>query len=386
MMTVSKISQWQVLKQDTWLLASLTWIPLLLALSIWWIFSQGVARELPIGVLDLQQSALSRQLIREFDATSTLKVERNFIDIREAKQAFIGNEIYAYLVIPKNFDHDIYLANPPQVSVFYNSQFILVGKLINSAALQAHGTFNAQISAIRQMAKGNSNPLTALSKSAPIRTQITPLFNKNNNYAQFLVSAIVPALWQIAIVVSTILFLTANHRLYGLEKIAADNIFKQLFNISIFYIPFFILQGIAFLICFYYRLDWPMEGSLLTMFVAQFFTVIACMVMGGLFFFLTLDAARAMSFAGAFSAPSFAFMGVTFPVTDMNPVAEVWRSLLPISHYIEAQISQASYGATAWQTLSRFMPSMLGYLLPFLLTLLLIKKQLSKAENNNGPI
>jgi ABC-2 type transport system permease protein len=196
----------------------------------------------------------------------------------------------------------------------------------------------------------------------------------------------VPALWQISIVVSTILFLTANYRFYGLKKMAENNAFKKLIRISAFYTPFFIMQGLGFLIWFYYLLNWPMEGSLLPLFFAQLVTVIACMVMGALFFFFTLEPAKAMSFAGAFSAPSFAFMGVTFPVTDMNPIAEFWRSLLPISHYIEAQISQVSYGATAWQTMSSFLPSMLGYLLPFMLTLLFIKTQLRKMEDNNGTI
>lgn len=386
MMNVTNLSQWQILKYDRWLVSSLTWIPVLLALSIWWIFSQGIARDLPIGVLDLQQSTLSRQLIREFDATSALKVNHNFTDISAAKNAFISNQIYAYIVIPKHFDRDIYTAKAPQVTVFYNSQYILVGKLINSAALQAHGTFNTQVATLKLMAKGNSNQLAALSKSVGIRTQITPLFNKNSNYAQFLVSAIVPALWQISIVVSTILLLTANYRFYGLKKMAEKNTLRKLVRISGFYIPFFLIQGVAFLIWFYYLLKWPMEGSLLALIFAQLVTVIACMVMGALFFFLTLDPARAMSFAGAFSAPSFAFMGVTFPVTDMNQMAEIWRSLLPISHYIEAQISQVSYGVTGWQTMSSFLPSMLGYLLPFLLTLLLIKKQLRKMEDNNGAI
>ncbi|MFT6984686.1 MAG: ABC-2 type transport system permease protein [Psychromonas sp.] len=385
-MADSKLSQWHVLSSDRWLLSSLTWIPILLALSIWWIFSQAIARDLPIGVLDLQQSTLSRQLIREFDATSALKVDHAFSDISAAKNAFIGNEIYAYMVIPKNFDRDIHLANPPQVSVFYNSQFILVGKLINSAALQAHGTFNAQLGALKQLAKGNSSALSAVAKTVAIRSQITPLFNKNSNYAQFLVSAIVPALWQIAIVVSTILFLTANHRISGLKKMVGEKPLKNLLAMGGFYLPIFVAQGFAFLIFFYAGLDWPMEGSLLPLLFAQLVTVIACMIMGNFFFFLTLDPARAISFAAGFTAPSFAFMGVTFPVTDMNTLAQLWRGLLPISHYIEAQISQVSYGVSAWETISSFTPSMFGYLLPLLLVLLLIKKHLKKLDHNNAPI
>lgn len=381
-----KISQRYVLSNDKWLLSSLTWIPILLALSIWWIFSQGVARDLPIGVLDLQNSALSRQLIREFDATSTLQVERTFDDVLSAKNAFVGNEIYAYMVIPKNFDRDIYIGTPPQVTVFYNSQFILVGKLINSAALQAHGTFNAQVGAMKQLAKGDITTQGALAKTLTVRSQITPLFNKNSNYAQFLVSAIVPSIWQIVIVVSSILFLSANYRLYGLEKIAKEKPVKSLLAMSGFYLPFFLAQGGAFLTFFYVVLDWPMHGSFLPVLFAQLVTVIACMIMGALFFFLTLDPARALSFAAAFTAPSFAFMGVTFPVSDMNFLAVFWRGLLPISHYIEAQTSQINYGVTAWQTMAQFTPAMFGYLAPLLVVLLLVKKHLSKLDVQHDTI
>ena len=255
------ISQYQVLRKDRWLLSSLTWIPIVLALSIWWIFSQGIARDLPIAVVDLQHSSLSRKLINNIDATSALQITRAYGDVLSAKNALVDNSIYAYFIIPKHFDRDIYLNTPPQVSVFYNSQFILVGKVINSAILQAAGTFNVQVSAIKQLAKGNTTLQSAVTKSVTIQSQITPLFNKNSDYSQFLVSAIVPALWQISIVVSCVLFLAANYRLYGSQSLLNKNSLMDLFKISAFYMPFFIIQGLAFLICFYGLLQWPMNGS-----------------------------------------------------------------------------------------------------------------------------
>lgn len=373
-MKKTMISQWYVLGQDRWLLSSLTWLPILLALSIWWIFSQGIARDLPIAVVDFQHSSLSRKLINNIDATSALQVTRAYGDVLSAKNALVGNEIYAYIIIPKHFDRDIYLNTPPNVSVFYNSQFILVGKVINSAVLQAAGTFNVQVSAIKQLAKGNVTLKSAVSKSVTIQNQITPLFNKNSDYSQFLVSAIVPALWQISIVVSCVLLLAANHRLYGVHSLLIKQPLANLVRITAFYMPFFLVQGLAFLFCFYVLLQWPMNGSFLTLFIIQFVTMVACVIMGCLFYFLTLDAARSMSLAGAFTAPSFAFMGVTFPTSDMGVAAQIWRSLLPISHYIEAQIDQVSYGLTGWQTFISFMPTMLWYGVPLCFILLLIKK------------
>ncbi|WP_194435064.1 ABC transporter permease [Vibrio fluminensis] len=372
----SATSQWQIVRRDRWLLSCLTWLPIALAISIWAIFSQGIARNVPIAVVDLSHSEMSRTLSRYYDATSSMAVVEQMQSANQAEQALVNGDIYAYAVIPHNFEQDVYKGLNPQVSVFYNSQFILIGKLINSAFVQAQGTFNAQIATIANLAHGNQTLSSAMGQALPIRTQITPLFNKNSNYAQFLVSAIIPALWQIVVVVSTILILAANHRQQGLNKWLAEQPIRRLVVTMSPYIPVFALQGFAFLCWFYLGFKWPMDGSLLVLVIGQWLTVIACMIMGSFFFFMTLDPARAMSFAGAFTAPSFAFMGITFPVTDMNTLAQFWRSLLPISHYIELQVSQVSYGAS-WQVSIQELLPMLGYLLPLLLTGLLIKKHLT---------
>ncbi|EJC1209817.1 ABC transporter permease [Vibrio parahaemolyticus] len=371
-----KISQRHVLRRDKWLLSCLTWVPILLSLTIWGVFSAGIARDLPIGVVDLQHSQLSRKLIQTLDASSTLSVDYYYTSANEAKNAMIEGDIYAFAVIPSKFDQDILLHRQPQLSVFFNSQYLLVAKLINSAVAQAQGYFDAQVQVMGNLAKGNTTTLSALGQALPVSTQITALFNRNTNYAQFLVTAIVPAIWQICIVVSTILILAAHFRIYGGKngfEFLGNKPHTKLSAILSQYIPVFMLQGALFLYWFYVLLDWPMEGSLVVMLLAQFVTVVACIIMGALFFFLSMDPARAMSFAGAFTAPSFAFMGITFPVSDMNTLAHAWRSLLPITHYIEVQVGQASYGASAAQSLSALWP-MLWYVVPLLLTAAFIHK------------
>lgn len=370
------ISQIAVIRRDKWLLSSLTWIPILLAVMIGAIFFQGIARDLPVGVVNLDRGTLSQQLTRYYDATPSMAVVAEYQSVSEAKQALIAGDIYAYAVIPYHFEQDTYKQLAPQVSVFYNSQMILIGKLVNSAFLQAQGTFNAQLSTIGNLAQGDHSIISAMASAVPIRTQITPLFNKNSNYAQFLVSAVIPALWQIVIVVSTILILSANLRDRGLTSWLAHKPMTRLFNTLLPYSWVFAVQGFAFLCWFYLGFKWPMNGSFLTIIFAQWVTIAACMIMGSLFFFLTLDAARAMSFAGAFTAPSFAFMGITFPVTDMNSLAQAWRSLLPISHYIEVQVTQVSYGLASLESLQHLLP-MLGYAVPLVLIVPLINKHLS---------
>ena len=378
------VRQWQIVRKDKWLLSSLTWIPLLLVASIWLIFSQGIARDLPVAVVNLNHGQLSQQFVRLVDASPTLAVTQKYTDVSQAKQAMVKRDIYGYVIIPKHFERDIYLGLNPKVSVFYNSQFILIGKLVNSALLQAQGTFNAQVEVAKQLSHGDKTVKSALGQAVTIQSQITPLFNKNTSYSQFLVSAIIPALWQIMIVVGTILVLAANCRERVLKQWLGTSPVKALTSTLLPYTLLFLVFGIGFMTWFYVFLDWPYHGSFIALIFSQLITVICCMIMGSAFFFLTLDPARAMSFAGAFTAPSFAFMGITFPVTDMNAAAQAWRSLLPISHYIEVQTALSSYGINAAQTITQLLP-MFGYVIPAIITLLLIRKHLN-AQPVNGAV
>ncbi|MEZ8822976.1 ABC transporter permease [Vibrio amylolyticus] len=377
--------QYQIIKNDRWLVACITWIPIALALCIWGIFSSGIARDLPIGVVDLSRSSLSYQLTHQLDASPTLSVETVYSDVMQAKQALIESDIYAYMVIPKNFDKAIYKQAKPKVSTFYNTQAILVGRLISSAVTQSMGYFNASIETGKQLTSGDTTIQSAMAKAVPIQTQITALFNKNTHYGQFLVTAIVPALWQVVMVASTILILATNLRHHRtLDRWLAHSPTMQLIQTLKGAAIIFSIQGALFLAWFYVWLDWPFHGSIFAIIIAQWATVLSCIIMGCLFFFLTLDATRAMSFAGAFTAPSFAFMGITFPVTDMNISAQGWRSLLPISHYIEVQVSQANYALTTLESAKHLLP-MLGYLIVAVGCIALIKVRLKQSALVSPP-
>ena len=74
-------AQWQLFYRDKWLFSCLTWVPILLALSIWAIFFHGTARDLPIGVVDLSHSQLSRTISRQLDASATLAVNDKYSDV-----------------------------------------------------------------------------------------------------------------------------------------------------------------------------------------------------------------------------------------------------------------------------------------------------------------
>jgi ABC-2 type transport system permease protein len=335
--------EWQFICHDAWLKALLFWLPILLVAIIWGIFSAGIARDLPIGVVDNDNSSVSRALIRNYDASPTLAVVEHFYSKKQASAALKEGSIYAVVIIPHALEKNTLLGKSPQVTAFYNSQFILIGKLVSSALLSAHGTYVAQLETFKDLINTHGKIEQAMAEALPISYQITPLFNANTHYGQFLVTAIIPAMWQILIIATVVLVLATPLRRTKVKVWLADLNFTNVLITLIPYVFIFWLQGIIYLSVFYGALHWPMHGSWFLLIFAQLLLVIACVSVATLFFFITLDATRAMSLVAGFAAPAFAFMGITFPTTDMPFIAQLWRALLPISHYINIQIEQVNY-------------------------------------------
>ncbi len=55
----------------------------------------------------------------------------------------------------------------------------------------------------------------------------------------------------------------------------------------------------------------------------------------------------ATSAAALYSAPAFAFVGITFPTMAMPGLARAWGELLPLTHYLRLMVEQVMRGAPA---------------------------------------
>lgn len=363
---------------DPWTLSLLTWVPLLLFSMMWWIFSQSIPTDIRIGAVDLDKSQISRSLLSHYNSSPTLTVDDSFLNLDEGVAALRSGDIYGLVVLPDGLGKKTLLGRPPQVSGFINNQFLLIGKIVSSALLQAQGDYTVTVEVVKNMTKKPVIDM-ALSTAMPIGQQVTPLFNINKDYAQFLISAILPALWQILMVASTVISLGGAKRMYGfrawLGKSPGQAMLAKMMVLSVF----FWFQGLCFLAMLYVWLGWPMHGSWPMLIVAQLATVWASIGAGALLFVLARDATRALSIAASYVAPGLAFMGVTFPATDMTLPAKIWRSLMPICHYIDIQFSQVNYGAPLHTVVPQF-KALSVFILPLFLVFFLTFHLAAKSQ------
>lgn len=373
--------EWRLLWQDPFGRALASWLPLLLIGILCWVFSAGLARDLKIGLVDLDQSLLSRELAFSLDASAGLKVAQQFDSIEAGGSALRGGDIYALVVLPSHLERDARQGTQPQVTVFNNGQFILIAKLVNSALAQVVGMLNGQVGVLSAMAGGKALP-GALGQAVPIASQVTALYNINSSYAQFLLSALLPAVWQILVVLYGINALARTDRL-GLDW-TTKGVWFGLWRTLLPHVLIGWGWGLGWSLLLFKGFGYPMQGSWLVLTAGLGLASAACVSMGAFFYGIIRDPARALSLAGAYTAPGFAFMGVTFPVSAMGDFAQFWRSLLPISHYVELQIGQTNYGQPLAAALPQF-GALLLFLLPLLLVVRRYQAQASAVPVNEEP-
>lgn len=360
--------------QDRFSLFLCTLAPLLIGLFVWAVFSQSFVRGAPIGIVDLDQSPLSREIARNLDAIPALSVAQYYTSLAEAKRDISNVKIYAVVVFPKDLQTRSKKGVLSEIPIYYNAQLVLIAKSIESAFKQLILTSNVKAKLGANLIQ-TQNLESALAKSSPILMQITPLYNINNSYAQFLLTGILPCSWIMLIIVCVINSLARDESDVGFvagkkSQMPKDvSAYVYIFTKILAYAGIFSFWWVV-MMCFFHALGFSFRGSYMTLYFGALLTICAYAGVGVFVYALFADHTRALSIAAIYCAPSFAFAGLTFPVNSMGAFATFWHTILPISHYLKLYVQVANYGVdflTALKTMCELLPFLLFLLMGILL-------------------
>lgn len=369
------------LLRDPWQLALISYLPLLGVLCLWWMFSVGLPRQLPVAIVDQDHSQLSRMLTRQLKANPVTDPQ-SYRDLPAAVNAMRQAQVYAIVVFPYGMKQDLLTGRQPTIDVRYNSQFLLVGKLLSSQIQLALGEGLLRVAGLKQLASGTPAAQVDV-RLSPIQSQTTALFNRNNNYIGFLVPPVLVALWQLLSMLVMANSLTRELQLAptvvaGISNQLSAHFWDKVVAKVLLFTPLLLLHGGFILTFLYHYLGLPLAGSLAPLMVAQLLMLLAVWSLVLLVFVLMRDSARVISFCTALFAPAFAFMGITFPTHEMPQLAQWWRLIMPSSHYIESHVSVVSYGAT-WANLMQQFSAYWGFVCLLPVSYLLARRLLPLA-------
>jgi ABC-2 type transport system permease protein len=309
--------------------------PLLALIFFTTLMDEGLPEDMPVGVVDLDNTSTSRGLIRRLDAFQSSRVVAHYPSVATARQAIQRNEIYAFLYIPHGTTDDLLASRQPKISYYYNMASIMSGALLMKDLKTISNLGSAAVGQATMRAKGYT-PQQIQAFLQPIRIDLHQIANPWTNYNLYLSAVFVPGIMML------FMFLISAYSLgmelkFGRGKEWME---KAEGNIVVAILGKFLPQALVFLVLiFFYEfyiyniIQFPHVGNwwmIVLLAVLQVFGSIGF----GIFAFGLMPSLRmSMSVCSLWAVLSFSLVGSAYPVMGMDTPLQALTWLFPLRHY-----------------------------------------------------
>ena len=325
----------KILRVNRMYLICMLGFPLLALVFFTSLMDEGLPEDMPVGVVDLDNTSTSRGLIRRLDAFQSSRVVAHYPSVNEARRAIQENQIYAFLYIPKGTTDDLLSSRRPKISYYYNMASVMAGSLLMKDLKTIANLGSAAVGQATMRAKGYTQE-QIMAFLQPIRVDLHQIANPWTNYNAYLSTVLVPG------VMMLFMFLISAYSLgmelkfdRGKEWLAnADN------NIVVAILGKYLPQAIIFLVLIalyemyiYGVICFPHEGGFGDMFLLAVLEVFSAIGFGIFAFGLMPSLRMSMSVCSLWAVLSFSLAGSAFPVMGMDTPIQALSWLFPLRHY-----------------------------------------------------
>lgn len=185
--------EWRQILKDEGVLMFFFLVPLGYPLLYSWIYNNEVVREVPVVVVDDAHSAMSRQLIRECDATPDVKIVAYAADMDEAK-TLVGRQVArAIYRIPADFQTSLNRMEQTTMAVYCDMSTMLTYKAAYMTAISVTQAMNSEI---QVKLSGNYTQRENEILTRPLDYDAQPIFNPSGGYGSFILPAVLMLILQ----------------------------------------------------------------------------------------------------------------------------------------------------------------------------------------------
>ena len=309
--------------------------PILVIFFFTSLMDDGLPTDMPVGVVDMDNTTTSRSLTRKLDGFQMSKVVARYPSVTEARRAIQRNEIYGFLYIPKGTTEKLISSRQPKISYYYTYTTMAAGSMLmkdmktistlgsaglGQATMRAKGLTDAQIQTLLQ----------------PIKVDLHQIANPWSNYNAYLSTMIVPG-----IIMLFILLISAYSLGTELKFVTSkDWIERADGNITVALLGKFLPQTVIWLAIVYsyewyvfYHLGFPHLGSPWMLVLLGLMQVLASQGFGIFAFGLMPSLRMSMSVCSLWAVLSISMAGSAFPVMGMDDSLQSLSWLFPLRHY-----------------------------------------------------
>ena len=178
-------------------------LPLLCLFFMATIFGNGQMENIPVGIVDLDNTATSRNISRRISAAPTFRVTEHFTDEADARRALQQKDIYGYLVIPPRFEQKAVTGTGATLTYYYHYALLSVGSELMAAFENTLAPVALSPIVMQAEALGISGEQIQ-TFLLPVEASTHPLYNPDMDYSIYLSQPFFFVLFQILILLTTV--------------------------------------------------------------------------------------------------------------------------------------------------------------------------------------
>ena len=294
------------------------------------IYFYGYVRNMPIAVVDNDNTKLSRTISRYFDTSYAFDVFYETKSIDDLKDLLTENKISMGIVIPKHTQRNIKKSLPANIDFYIDGSNYLTANLSEIEGSNILGTINAGLKNVMMKKKGIQSS-HAKAMMLPIINDTSKLFNPTYNYGYFLT----PGLW-ISILGQLFLIFGALSIGRHLEQNRNTSavfclVFGKLFVYTVISVIYFeILFRIFFPI-----FQIPFDGNTFGAIILSVLFILATILLGMLMSAVSGNRVDSLKGCLLIGSPAFLLSGYTWPLEQMPTLMRTISHFIPLTAYLE---------------------------------------------------
>ena len=369
-MLAGLLRELRYLLKHKWDLCLVTLAPLFVIVMFSSMFAQGKPEQLPIAVIDQDQSGLSRNIQRYLSLNHTLQISEITDNQADAEYLLNQNKIWGYVHIPAGAEQRLVQAQDAQISIAFNQSYFSVGNTVSSAMLlstvQAAADFTGQ--------DYLENKIPYLDAPLP-NVKISPLYNPGLNYEFYLEPYMIPAILHLLLcccvafsVGQELKFQTAD------QWLNQHSLFSALLSKNLAYILIFSAWTWLWMVWLIGIRGWFVSGHLWLILAAQILLYSAYAFLSSAIVLATKNLSKTFGFIAVYGGSSLSFAGVTLPLNNAPLFTKFWAHIIPYTPYAKLQTEQWVIGSPLSSSLQPFAVLLIYAALYFALAYAFLKK------------
>jgi ABC-2 type transport system permease protein len=379
------LREFQLIFSDVGVMILIFAVPIIYPMLYSFIYYPEVVRDLPIAVVDLSHSAVSRKFIRNIDATPDLQVSRQCISMEEAIGLFKNREVRGIVQIPETFSADIALGRQTTVSAYADMEFFLYYKaLMTGVSFVALETGN-QIQ-INNLMNGGLTQRQAEITAEPFKLVDNAMANSGGGFASYgIPAALILIIQQTLIIAIGILAGTARERHIFGTLVALDRkrlgVLRLVIGKTAAYFTIYALLCVYMLGLIPQWFGYGQSASL-----GELIALITPFTLSSIFMGLTLSVLfknreSSMMLYLFTSIPLLFLSGIIWPLSNFAPIWLWVREIFPSSNAISGFIKMNSMGASIFETRKEILALWMQTGVYFITAYITYSYQVSSAEH-----